>query len=286
MKKILITGIDGLIGKACAEYFLKKKYIIYGLSRHKKISLLNKNLNFICGDLSNNSLLIPDIDICIHAAAISPNNSEKITDFLNNNVIGTLNLLNNLLLNKCKKIIYTSAVSIYGKNCNNTIDENSEISTPTIYGLSKLLAEKILFDQQKISVICLRLPGVQAFGAANSWLSKVIKKAINNKDIEAYNPNGLFNNAVWIDDVIKFIDLMINNDDDKNKTFLLGAYKPMKIKNILDLILQKSSSKSKINYITGPNPFILNFNKALINGFTTQSVQDILIRQISYDLEL
>ena len=55
-----------------------------------------------------------------------------------------LNALEYSKNNQTKLFIYLSTASIYEKVNINTIDENTEINNPDIYGASKYLGEKIV----------------------------------------------------------------------------------------------------------------------------------------------
>ena len=133
--KILITGTAGFIGFNLAKKLIFKKSVkkIYGLDnindyysvKLKKLRLkfLNKNKKFFFRkiDLKNNKQLEiffrkNKFDIVYHLAAqagvrYSINNPRK---YLESNIIGFFNLLENCRKFKIKKIIYASSSSVYG----------------------------------------------------------------------------------------------------------------------------------------------------------------------------
>ena len=75
--------------------------------------------------------------------------SDSVIDpskYFSNNVIGSINLLNAMVNNGCKKIIFSSSASVYGSPEYIPIDENHPTNPMNPYGKSKLIVEKILED--------------------------------------------------------------------------------------------------------------------------------------------
>ena len=71
---VIITGTSKGIGKAIAELFLKKDFIVYGLDR-LEASLENKNYHHVLGDLFKNELpYLPPCTILINNAGTQNNN--------------------------------------------------------------------------------------------------------------------------------------------------------------------------------------------------------------------
>ena len=133
MKKkiILITGSRGFIGSHIQKK-LSKTFSIY----HKK----NNRMNL----LDRKKILnMKKVDFVIHAAAKTPGmNNLQLNDFHENNVLGTLNILDYCVKNDIKKLIYISSF-VYGKPQYNPIDEKHPINPHTGYTKSKFLAEEL-----------------------------------------------------------------------------------------------------------------------------------------------
>ena len=164
MKKfntILITGGAGFIGSHMCNYLIKKNFkviVIDNLLYGKKINI-NKKATFIKGDIRNKKFLIKNfknVDAIIHLAAMSRSGpSEEEMDFcLNQNTIGTKNVLEACKINKVKKIIYAGSSTFYG----NSIGKHSEKDKGDLfnpYALSKYLGEQLcLFYNKKKYVEC------------------------------------------------------------------------------------------------------------------------------------
>lgn len=160
---ILVTGAAGYIGSHCAMALLEKGeeiVIIDNLSTGhiETIETLKKygSLKFYQGDISDSAFLNKifsenKIDAVIHFAAFSQvgesvKNPEK---YYNNNVLGTLNLLNVMLSNNIKKIVFSSTAATYGEPEYTPIDENHPQKPINPYGKTKLMIENIMDDYDK-----------------------------------------------------------------------------------------------------------------------------------------
>jgi nucleoside-diphosphate-sugar epimerase len=156
---ILLTGNSGFLGKS----------IVRNLSA-KKISFLSIGRNIHSDIVCDLSIKIPIInkeiiDLVVHAAGkvhSIPKSSFEKSQFYNDNINITENLLKGLeLAGYPKKFVFISSVSVYGRSTGNNIFESEMLNSNDPYGLSKIHAEKIVFEWCKENnVICtiLRLP--------------------------------------------------------------------------------------------------------------------------------
>jgi nucleoside-diphosphate-sugar epimerase len=153
---ILLTGANGFLGKIISQQ-ISESNKIWGLSR------IGSDFDFF---LEKD---IPDFylqfDIVIHAAGKAhsiPKTESDNHQFYNVNVVGTKNLLEGLTKSGIPKyFVFISSVSVYGKDFGINIDENLHLGAIDSYGISKIEAERIVFEWcKKNNVICtiLRLP--------------------------------------------------------------------------------------------------------------------------------
>ncbi len=156
--KILITGGAGYIGSHAARLFLEKGLgvvIFDNLSRgyREPIDILKKigHLEFVKGDLRKKEDIESvfkkhKISAVLHFAALcSVNESmEQPELYFENNVSGSLNLLEAMRKAGVKKIIFSSTCAIYGETKYLPVDEKHPQDPASPYGESKLITEKIL----------------------------------------------------------------------------------------------------------------------------------------------
>lgn len=169
---ILITGGAGYIGSHSAIDFIKSGYdvvILDNLStghleiieRLKKFSEEGKEghgklVDFINADIRDSYALnvlfnTYKIDCVVHFAAASLVN-ESVNDpkkYYNNNVFGSINLLNSMVENNVKKIVFSSTCATYGEPKKVPIDESHPQKPVNPYGNTKLSIEFLIKDYAK-----------------------------------------------------------------------------------------------------------------------------------------
>jgi len=152
IRNILITGGAGYIGSHVIEILLKKNkkiFIIDNLTTgHKK--LINKKAKFFKIDIQNQKKVrriieLYKIDSIIHLAAnlIIEEGQKKPKKYYKNNVLGTKKLLNACKKTTVKNFIFSSTAAIY-KEGQYKVSENSEIKPKSVYGKTKIKAEKLI----------------------------------------------------------------------------------------------------------------------------------------------
>jgi UDP-glucose 4-epimerase len=160
---VLVTGGSGYIGSHTLVELANDNYdfIVYdNLSNSIKESIkrvekiIGKNIIFIEGDIRDSKKLSDvfstySIDSVIHFAGLKSvgESVEKPLEYYDNNVIGTLKLLEIMKEFKCKKLVFSSSATVYGDPKNIPIKENFPTGqTTNPYGTSKYIIERILKD--------------------------------------------------------------------------------------------------------------------------------------------
>ena len=134
---ILVTGGAGYIGSHCVLSLLEKGFSIaifdnLSTGHIETINTLKDygKISFYQGDLQEKNSIKKvfeenNIDAVIHFAAFSQV-GESVTNpqkYYQNNVVGTINLLDTMLENNVKKIVFSSTASTYGEPQYIPIDE-------------------------------------------------------------------------------------------------------------------------------------------------------------------
>ena len=193
MKKILITGGNGYVGKE----------LINTIQNTYKVHVADKNLNRIKNkkykkiklhkiNLTKNKetkLLInkinPDIIINLAATHFIPE-CEKYPDLcFANNVLTVINLMKNI--DKKCKFIHISSASVY-KHSKSSLKENtSPIKPSDIYGISKLQSEQVVNhygNKKNIDYLIVRLFNVIGPGETNPhFVPEIISQLKRNRNI-------------------------------------------------------------------------------------------------------
>lgn len=255
MQKILITGANSFVGKHLVPFLTSLGYEVQGTARREETSpgITNQHLasyrpNLI-GDLSDENFLKNvkwKPDTIIHLAANS-NLSSSLSTMVRDNISAVVNLATYAEQVDSSKIIAFSSISVHGQILSQTISENTGFVNPENYGLTKRVGE-VLFQQKDsvASIYILRLPAILGVGASRHWISKVLENAIQGKVINIYNPTSLFNNAIYVSDLLHFVEKLIGRFDAGAFTFPLASTEPISISKVVELIVEQSKSKSKI----------------------------------------
>jgi UDP-glucose 4-epimerase len=154
VRNILITGGAGYIGSHTVRLLLKSGYncvVVDNLVNGHREAVPQDCLEVV--DLLDTGGLSQvfnrqRIDAVIHFAAyISVGESVKAPQkYYENNVVGTLNLLDVMLSHDVKKIVFSSTCATYGNPKYVPIDEDHPQNPISPYGQSKLMDEKIFAD--------------------------------------------------------------------------------------------------------------------------------------------
>lgn len=143
-KTILITGSLGYFGSRLSKY-LKEKYNVYGLGTKDTVELNYFKCNLISQEEVSSLSKIIEPDIIIHSAGIKDiGHCESNPDVAYQvNVLTTENLLSYF---PSSKIIYISTDYVFEGDIGN-YSENDLANPQTVYGKTKLQAEKLLMEK-------------------------------------------------------------------------------------------------------------------------------------------
>ena len=173
---ILVTGGTGYIGSHTSIELLKRgeQIVVLDNLSNSKIEMCDsikklsgKDFKFYQVDLLDKPEVERvfkenKIDEVIHFAGLKAvgESCEKPIEYYHNNITGTLNLVDVMRKNGCKKIVFSSSATVYGDPKTVPIKEDFPLSTTNPYGSTKLMIERILTDvyksDNKWSVILLR----------------------------------------------------------------------------------------------------------------------------------
>ncbi len=156
MKKVLITGASGFLGKI----------IIKQLGQNCEFSTLSRSSgNYITNLEEKVPLFDEKFELVIHAAGKAhsfPKSLVNHDDFFSVNVKGTRNLLEGLENYKLpKSFVFVSSVAVYGETTGYLINEHSEVKALDAYGRSKIQAEHLILKwctENNVTCTILRLP--------------------------------------------------------------------------------------------------------------------------------
>tara|TARA_B100000989_G_scaffold296581_1_gene280148 strand:- start:3098 stop:4090 length:993 start_codon:yes stop_codon:yes gene_type:complete len=255
--KLLITGGAGFIGSHFVDLVIKKKNVKKilvidnledGSLRNLKSALKSKKVKFVKADIRDFKKiknLFKNVDKVVHFAALSdvvPSIVEPKL-YMDNNINGTINILESMKINKVKKIVYAASSSCYGIPKNFPTNENSPLDPRYPYAMSKLICEDIIEHWSKVygfSFLSLRLFNVygtrsrtnSAYGAA---LGVFLKQKILNKPFTIVGNGNQTRDFIYVSDVCNAFYKALNKKL-SNQKFNIGYGKPRKVNEMVKII--------------------------------------------------
>jgi UDP-glucuronate 4-epimerase len=303
--KILLTGIAGFIGFHVAKklndlncevigidnindyYDINLKYnrlIQLGIEKNKirenkKVtSSTSRNLSFIKADLLDESAIInlfkaEQFDVAVNLAAQAGvrYSIENPKAYVDSNILGFFNLLENCRNYKIKHFVFASSSSVYGLNETMPFSVHHNVDHPiSLYAASKKANE--LMAHTYSHLYKLPITGLRFFTVYGPWgrpdmaLFTFTKRITENKTIDIYNNGNMKRDFTYIDDIVEGIIRVIqtapkgnNKWSGKNpdpgsskapyKIYNIGNNSPINLMDFVKAIENSVGKKAKINFM-------------------------------------
>ena len=156
--RILVTGGAGYIGGTVSNLLAERghKPVIFDNFGHGRRDLLPAGVPFVEGELEDRAALenlfrearlegLPFDGVMHFAALIEAGESMRKPElFFRNNTASTLSLLEAMLAEGPRRLVFSSTAAVYGEPETIPIQEDARLSPTNAYGESKLLVERML----------------------------------------------------------------------------------------------------------------------------------------------
>jgi len=283
MSSVLVTGAAGFIGSALVKKLLKRDLKVVGidnlnsyysvnlkLARLKSINDQNNNL----GSWLFKKISLQDKDalkklfnennfqtvINLAAQAGVRYSIENPSEYIESNIVGFNNILENCKEFKVSHLIYASSSSVYGLSKNMPFSERHEVNNPiSVYAATKISNENMAYVSSHLYGI--KTTGLRFFTVYGPWGRPDMAPMIFTKRILSKEPIYLFNNGLmerdftYIDDVIKGILICFSNKlesdrNSENKNFIpheifnIGNGKPIKLNDFIQTLEEELKVKA------------------------------------------
>lgn len=247
MRRILLFGGTGFIGTSLQ----KKLHGRYDIKMMIHNSVADKTSIFMGDILEQKSFAseIRDGDIIVNLVGQVTN---TISDLLNLNVLGGLNLLNSCVGKKVQSVIFTSSINVYGENMDRPSKETDPLRPQTDYGRIKMLTENLyrhFADAYGINVTVLRLAGLYGPAKKTGFLAQVMNSLKEGTTIpQSYNHGKQLRDLLYIDDATSGIIDAIERPQKGFEIFNISSGQRYMMKEVISLIERISGKNLHIQY--------------------------------------
>ncbi len=261
MKKILITGGMGQVGS----------YLVDRLHENHQLTILDNLSSNTRSDFPEGVELVKDDirspvaqdlaasqDVIIHTAAqisVVRSMDEPLFD-ADNNVFGTLNLLEGARKGNVQKFIYMSSAAIYGNPEYLPVDEKHPQSPMSPYGVSKLSGEKfctMYYQAFGMPTVCIRpfniySPRQDPSNPYSGVISKFIGRVKEGKSPIIFGDGSQTRDFVSVHDIVDMITLLIDDQNSNGQVFNVGTGQKTTVKELAQVILDIFDSPLDIEF--------------------------------------
>jgi len=305
--RIFITGCAGFIGSNLTDRLLREGHEITGydnlttgsmkfLSEAKR----NKAFTFVAGDILNAGLLTRSMRQCDFVYHLAANadvrfGTEHPNRDLEQNTIGTFNVLESMRKNKIRRIVFSSTGSIYGEASVIPTPENAPFPVQTsLYGASKLACEGLItaycegFDFQAWIFRFVSILGERyTHGHVFDFYKKLLADP---RELRLLGDGHQKKSYLYVQDCIDAIFLAVRKAEEKVNIFNLGTNEYCEINDSVKWITEYMGCNPALKYAggtrgwIGDSPFIfLECSRIRALGWTPGlTIRDAVIRTTEF----
>ena len=259
----MVTGGAGFIGSHLVDNLIEKgnRVIVYddfdeyysGKENNIRRHLSNADFALVRADILDSNVLprtMKSVDVVFHLAA-QPGVRFSLENPTKTNIVnttGTLNVLQAAKKAEVKKVIFASSSSVYGVPHYMPIDEEHPTEPISIYGASKLAAEKycrIYCELLGVPVVILRYhtvygPRQRPDMAIRKWIELLLM----NKRPIIYDDGNQTRDFTYISDVVQGTILAAEVDGIDGEIFNLGGGSRVSINDVVKSLIDVTGKKN------------------------------------------
>lgn len=243
MVKVLITGVNGFIGKGIAKKLIEEGHSVSGLGIEKYPCI--KMDNYFSGDILDEEIVkkaMEGVEVVVHLAALTAH--KDIVENKNNalliNFLGTKNVLEAFCDSpSAKKFIYASTGKVYGKIKSLPITEEHPANPLNVLGKSKLITERLIdfYANKEKSFVIYRIFNVFGDNQNPNFLFPTLLSQLKHSDRLILGDIKSKRDYVHIDDVVRAFLLGIKTDlSSGSSIFNICSGKAISVEEIVKII--------------------------------------------------
>ena len=242
MTKIILLGSSGFIGTPLLEKLLKENYSVKTLLHNTKS---DQKTDFFKGDINEPDILndiIEDGDTIVNLIG----QINDMPKFIDDNIIGGINILNSCIKKKKIRIILASSISVYGENIECASKENDVLNPQSKYGIVKSITEKIYEYYSKtfgLDITVLRFATLYGPNKNSGFIVKLIKSLKDNKVNVVFNNGQQIRDLLFVSDAVNSIICAIKKPQKDYSIFNISSGNQFSVNQIINVIEKLANKK-------------------------------------------
>ncbi len=278
-KTILITGAAGFIGYHLSLRLLRQGLRVIGtdsVNDYYDTSLKRARLSelaaqagftFIEGNLADEAFTVrlfsetkPDVVVHLAAQAGVRYSIENPRAYIESNVVGFFNVLEQVRRHPVEHLLYASSSSVYGNRDKTPFSTEDRVDKPvSLYAATKISNELFAYTYSHlygVSATGLRFFTVYGpFGRPDMAYFKFTKAILEDEAIDVYNGGNMLRDFTYIDDATACIEKMLFCPPKPDETgapcsvYNIGNHNPIKLIDFIRAIENALGKRAKLNYL-------------------------------------
>ncbi|OGO25496.1 MAG: UDP-glucose 4-epimerase [Chloroflexi bacterium RBG_16_52_11] len=270
MSKILVTGGAGFIGSHVAEHLVRSKHavtVLDDLSGGFEDNLVEGTI-FVQGSINDVDLVgklfeREGFEYVFHLAAYA---AEGLSHFIkrfnyNNNLIGSVNLINAAVNHNVRCFVFTSSIAVYGSSPQLPMTEAGPVHPEDPYGIAKLAVEqelRVCKDMFDLDYIIFRPHNVygERQNIGDKYRNVVgifMNQILQGKPMTVFGDGTQTRAFSYIEDVASILAESINVKGAYNQVFNVGADQPYTVNELALRVAEAMGEEPRISYLSARN---------------------------------
>lgn len=282
MRRVLVTGCAGFIGFHLSQRLLQSGSQVLGLDnlnpiyngglKESRLEILRRHpeFQFVHGDIADRDcvqkVFRQEFGPVLHLAAQAGvrYSLENPHIYIQSNLVGFVNLIEEAYRKKTPHFVYASSSSVYGSNQKIPFSEHDNVDHPiSLYAATKKSNE--LLAHVYAHLYDLPVTGLRFFTVYGPWgrpdmaLFKFCNAIFQGKPIQVYNHGRMRRDFTYIDDVVESIMRLIEKppcgaekqtgSSSHYRVYNIGNHQPVELLDMIRALEEKIGRKIETEFL-------------------------------------